>query len=139
LPIRSSGLRSIITLTSGLSRSSSLSERSKKLKKTLLRSAYPVGSEMGRMRIGNRWTVYILRCADGSFYTGITRDLSARVEAHNSGRGAKYTRSRRPVRAVFWESVDGHGAALRREQAIKKLRRSKKEEFVKRFGVGEDG
>jgi predicted GIY-YIG superfamily endonuclease len=73
-----------------------------------------------------RWTVYMLRCADGSLYTGITNDLARRVAAHRAGRGGAYTRSRRPVRVVYAESRRDRGAALRREAAIKHLSRSAK-------------
>lgn len=69
------------------------------------------------------WTVYMLRCRDGSLYTGVTNDLPARVRKHNTGKGAAYTRSRRPVRVVFQEPAADRGAALRREAALKKLSR----------------
>lgn len=72
------------------------------------------------------WCVYILRCRDGSLYTGITNDLPARLAAHNSGTGAKYTRSRGPVVLVYRETANDHGHALRREAAIKALSRSEK-------------
>ncbi|MDD5986642.1 MAG: GIY-YIG nuclease family protein [Eubacteriales bacterium] len=70
--------------------------------------------------------VYILACSDGSLYTGWTTDLEARVAAHNSGRGAKYTRSRLPVRLVYHETADSRSAALQREAAIKKMSRTAK-------------
>lgn len=76
------------------------------------------------------WTVYILRCADGSLYTGIARDANHRVAAHNAGRGAAYTRSRRPVTLIHQEAAASHSAALRREWAIKRLSRKEKEHFV---------
>jgi putative endonuclease len=72
------------------------------------------------------WAVYILRCGDGSLYTGSTNDLEQRVARHQSGRGARYTRSRLPVALVFSESAEDKSAALRREAALKKLRRSEK-------------
>ena len=72
------------------------------------------------------WRVYILECVDGSLYTGIARDLDARLVAHNSGAGAKYTRGRLPVNLVYQETVSSRGLALRREIAIKKLPRSAK-------------
>lgn len=72
------------------------------------------------------WTVYILRCGDGSLYTGCTNDLPRRLAAHRSGRGAKYTRSRPPVELVYTEEVPDKSAALRREIAIKRLPRAKK-------------
>ena len=76
--------------------------------------------------------VYILECADGSLYTGWTTDVEARVETHNSGEGAKYTRSRLPVKLVYFEEVEGRSAALKREAAIKKLTRKKKLLLIKK-------
>lgn len=70
--------------------------------------------------------VYMVRCADGSLYTGWTTDLARRVAAHNAGRGAKYTRSRRPVRLVWAEPQPHRSAALRREAAVKALPRAAK-------------
>ena len=70
--------------------------------------------------------VYILRCADGSFYTGWTTDVAARERAHNSGRGAKYTASRRPVRVVYQETHQTRSAAQQREAEIKRWPRAKK-------------
>ena len=70
--------------------------------------------------------IYILRCADGTLYTGSTTDLSRRLAAHNAGKGAKYTRSRRPVVMVYHEELESWSAALRREAAIKKLTRKEK-------------
>ncbi len=74
--------------------------------------------------------VYILRCSDGTLYTGWTTDLEARINTHNSGSGAKYTRSRRPVSLAYYEEVSDRTAALKREAAIKKLPRSKKLELI---------
>lgn len=72
------------------------------------------------------WTVYILRCGDGTLYTGVTNDLPRRLEAHRSGRGAKYTRSRPPVTLAYREAAADRSAALRREAAIKRLTRRQK-------------
>jgi putative endonuclease len=74
------------------------------------------------------WCVYMLRCADGSIYTGITTDVARRVAEHNgdSGLGARYTRSRRPVELVYVEAAAGRSAASRREAAIKQLDRTHK-------------
>lgn len=69
---------------------------------------------------------YMLRCADDTIYTGYSTDPDRRVAMHNSGRGAKYTRSRRPVRLVFAECFPTKSEALKREAALKKLSRSKK-------------
>jgi putative endonuclease len=76
------------------------------------------------------WWVYLLRCADGTLYTGITTDPARRLEQHNAGTAAKYTRARRPVRMVFRRRAANHSAALRRELAIKKLTRAQKEELI---------
>ena len=74
------------------------------------------------------WWVYMLRCADGSLYTGVTTDVARRVAEHNGdgGLGARYTRSRRPVELVYVEPAAGRAAALRREVAIKQLDRARK-------------
>jgi len=73
-----------------------------------------------------RWFVYVVRCADGSLYTGISTDVPARVAAHNAGRGARYTRSRRPVELLHMETKRSQSTALKREAAIKALPRERK-------------
>ncbi|MCU7848164.1 MAG: GIY-YIG nuclease family protein [Candidatus Thiodiazotropha sp. (ex Lucinoma kastoroae)] len=78
----------------------------------------------------NSWTVYILRCADQTLYTGIAKDLFRRVAQHNKGTGAKYTRGRIPVELVFAESMACHGDALRREYAIKKMSAADKKKII---------
>ncbi len=78
------------------------------------------------------WTVYILRCADDTLYTGITDDTEKRLKAHNSGKGAKYTRGRIPVEMVYRESCADKSAALRREIAIKKLTRKEKLRLIEK-------
>lgn len=70
---------------------------------------------------------YLLQCADGSFYTGWTTDLTVRLKAHNSGKGSKYTRSRLPVKLVYWEEHNNRSEAQKREAAIRKLSRKEKE------------
>ena len=72
------------------------------------------------------WTVYILNCADGTLYTGITNDLGRRLAAHEQGRGAKYTRGRGPYTVLYTESHETKGQALKREAAIKSLSRAAK-------------
>lgn len=72
------------------------------------------------------WQVYMLQCADGSLYTGIALQLQRRIEQHNSGKGARYTRGRGPVLLVYQESCSDKSAALKRELAIKALSRDKK-------------
>ena len=76
--------------------------------------------------------VYILECRDGTLYTGWTTDPEARLRAHNEGRGAKYTRARRPVRLVYTECFGTKSEALRRECAIKKLTRAEKDALIGR-------
>lgn len=76
--------------------------------------------------------VYILRCRDGSLYTGYARDPERRTAAHNAGRGAKYTAGRRPVHLVFVERYRTLGRALRREYEIKQLSRAGKELLIAR-------
>jgi putative endonuclease len=77
------------------------------------------------------WHVYILRCRDGSLYTGYTKDLDTRVVSHNAGRGAKYTASRRPVQVVYTESVDSKRAAMQRELQIKSWTKANKEALIR--------
>lgn len=74
------------------------------------------------------WVVYVLRCADGTLYTGITTDVARRVAEHNGegGQGARYTRSRRPVTLAYMEPASNRATAARREAAIKRLDRSGK-------------
>ncbi len=79
------------------------------------------------------WYIYILKCSDESYYTGITNDVAARLDKHNSGKGAKYTRSRRPCEVVYIEECESEIAARRREREIKKLRREQKEDLVRQF------
>ena len=74
--------------------------------------------------------VYILRCADDSYYTGYTTDPARRLAEHNAGDGAKYTRGRTPVVLVYLEGHDSKSAAMSREYELKQLRRSKKEQLV---------
>lgn len=74
-----------------------------------------------------RYFVYIVECCDGTLYTGITNDLQKRIEVHNSGKGAKYTKGRTPVRLVYSEISSSHGEALRRELEIKRMTKAQKE------------
>ena len=76
------------------------------------------------------WSVYLVRCADGSLYTGVATDVPRRVAAHNAGRGARYTRARRPVVLVHHEPAADRSAALRREARLKRLARPEKERLV---------
>ena len=72
------------------------------------------------------WYVYIIECKDNSLYTGITNNLSKRLEVHNSGKGAKYTKTRLPVKLVYKEIYRTKEESLRRESEIKKLKRREK-------------
>ena len=72
------------------------------------------------------WKLYMLRCGDGSLYTGITTDVQARLEVHRSGKGAKYTRGRGPLELVYSEECGTHSDALKREFAIKALTKEEK-------------
>ncbi len=72
------------------------------------------------------WIVYILRCGDGTLYTGITPDLDARLEAHRSGKGARYTRGRGPFEVIHQEPAASKSDACRRELAVKRLSRAAK-------------
>ncbi len=76
------------------------------------------------------WSVYILQCGDGSLYTGIARDVQARLNCHQSGKGAKYTRGRGPLNLVYTENCPGKSAALKRELAIKALSREEKLKLI---------
>ena len=78
------------------------------------------------------WKLYILRCRDGSLYTGITTDVEKRFAAHNAGKGAKYTRGRGPLELVYSEDCGDHSAALKRELEIKSLPREEKMKLIEK-------
>lgn len=82
--------------------------------------------------------VYMVRCADGTLYTGYTRDPERRAQVHNAGRGAKYTAGRRPVWLVYAEPCASRSAALKREYAVKRLTRMEKERLAK-YSPGAQG
>lgn len=102
------------------------------------KDAMPVGTSAQKARytfVMKSWFVYILRCADGTLYTGVTTDVARRLLEHNdSVLGAKYTRARRPVTLAYQESLPTRSEACIREAAIKKLSREEKEERVIRPG-----
>lgn len=77
------------------------------------------------------WFVYIVRCADNTLYTGATIDVTKRVEKHNSGKGAKYTKTRRPVSLVYSKEIGTKSDAMKREYVIKQLTRKEKEDLIK--------
>ncbi|MBQ8236884.1 MAG: GIY-YIG nuclease family protein [Oscillospiraceae bacterium] len=76
------------------------------------------------------WYLYILRCGDGTLYTGITTDVEKRLEAHRVGKGAKYTRGRGPLEVVYREVCGTHSEALRRELAVKAMPREEKQKLI---------
>ena len=85
----------------------------------------------GMKRRGRKeWTVYILRCGDGSLYTGIAKDVQARAKQHREGRGATYTRTRLPIKLLYQQEGLTHSQALIREAQIKAMPRSKKEQII---------
>ena len=75
---------------------------------------------------GSAWFVYVVRCADGSLYTGIAKDVNRRCKQHNAGTASRYTRSRLPVKLVYQETADSRSLALKREVAIKAMTRAEK-------------
>jgi predicted GIY-YIG superfamily endonuclease len=77
--------------------------------------------------------VYMVLCSDGSLYTGWAMDVEARVREHNAGRGSQYCKQRRPVRVVYREEVPNRSAAMKREMAIKRMRRDRKLRLVEAF------
>lgn len=77
------------------------------------------------------WFIYMVECQDGTYYTGVSNDLDHRVEQHNLGKGAKYTRARGPVSLVYSEQCADRSTALKREFDIKKLTRSQKKKLIK--------
>lgn len=76
------------------------------------------------------WFLYILRCGDGSLYTGITTDVEVRLSQHQSGKGAKYTRGRGPLELVYREECENHSQALKRELAVKAMSREEKQKLI---------
>jgi putative endonuclease len=78
----------------------------------------------------NDWYVYIVRCRDGSLYTGIAMDVERRLAEHQAGKGAKYLRGRGPLRVVFEKQVGSRGQALKIEHKLKSLSRNEKEELI---------
>ncbi len=80
----------------------------------------------------NKFYFYVLECSDGSFYGGYTVDLQKRIQAHNTGKGAKYTRSRRPVKCIYYEVFSTKSEAMRAEYQFKRLSRPEKEAYIRR-------
>ena len=80
-----------------------------------------------------QWVVYILSCKDETLYTGITDDLSRRLQQHESGKGAKYTRGRGPLELVYQEDAESYSNALKREYQIKQLSRNDKLKLIEAY------
>jgi len=76
------------------------------------------------------WSLYVVECADGSYYTGIAKEVEKRIETHNSGKGSKYTATHGPVKLIFQEPQGDYSTALRREYQIKTLSKERKIRFV---------
>lgn len=81
------------------------------------------------------WYIYILHCGDGTYYTGIAKDVARRLRQHRRGLGAKYTRGRTPLTLVYVEAAADRGAALNREYAIKRMSRSEKRSLIETRGM----
>ena len=82
------------------------------------------------------WHTYLLRCSDGSIYTGITNNLEKRLAAHNAGKGGAYTRSHRPVTLIFYQRHRTRSKSLQTEAQFKRLSRDQKEKFLRRSEAG---
>lgn len=96
-----------------------------------------VGGWSSALAESDGWSVYLLRCADGTFYCGVARDLARRVTTHQRGKGARYTRGRTPVELVWAEGGLDRHTALIREREIKRWPRTRKEALIRRWtGVG---
>lgn len=87
----------------------------------------------------NKNYTYIVRCSDGTLYTGWTNHLDRRIKAHNSGSGAKYTKTRTPVELVYYEEYEEKREAMRREYEIKQMTRKEKERLIQKQSVRESG
>lgn len=81
----------------------------------------------------SNWKVYIIQCADNTLYTGISNNVDKRMEAHNAGKGAKYTRVRLPVKLVYQENAEDRSTASKREAKIKKLSRTQKLKLIELY------
>ena len=90
------------------------------------------------MIVGASWHIYLVRCSDGSLYCGITNDLARRIETHNQGLGARYTRSRLPVTLVWAAPVKSKSDACREEMRIKRLSKQEKELLISRCRTDEE-
>jgi putative endonuclease len=89
-----------------------------------------MGAAKKRKKKAAAWLLYILKCRDGTLYTGITTDLLRRVRQHNDGRASRYTRSRLPVKLLFSEPCRSRSQALKKEYAMKQLSRKEKKAYI---------
>jgi len=85
--------------------------------------------------LDEKWFLYILRCSDGSLYTGITKDLERRFKMHSEGKASRYTRTRRPLKLVYKEACGNHASALVRECQIKEFSKDRKEKLTETYTV----
>ncbi|KRL83780.1 GIY-YIG nuclease family protein [Ligilactobacillus apodemi] len=85
-----------------------------------------------------KYYFYVLRCRDATFYTGFSTDVTKRVKTHNLGKGAKYTRNRRPVELIYYEEFQTKSQALKKEYAFKHLTRKQKEDYLREHRVSEE-
>jgi putative endonuclease len=101
-------------------------------------SKWVIMAKICNRKTADTWYVYILRCADNSLYTGVTVDINRRIHEHNNhvSQGAKYTRTRRPVKLVYEEILKSRAMALKRECEIKGLKRMGKENLIRNFQPG---
>lgn len=88
------------------------------------------GDAKGQKLSSNTWSLYIAECADGTYYTGIAKDVEKRIETHNSGKGSKYTAAHGPVRLVFQEPEGDYSTALRREYQVKNISKDRKTRLI---------
>ena len=93
-----------------------------------------MGAQKKRTQKASAWSLYVLKCRDGTLYTGITADLPRRVQQHNDGTASRYTRSRLPIKLIFSEPCRSRSQALKKEYALKQLSREKKEGYIRENG-----
>jgi predicted GIY-YIG superfamily endonuclease len=93
-----------------------------------------MGAVKKRKKQAAAWSLYVLKCRDGTLYTGITNDLPRRITQHNNGTASRYTRSRLPVKLVHQERCRGRSSALKKEYAIKQLTRKEKKAYIRDNG-----
>ncbi len=92
----------------------------------------PTGAPKKARKKSKRWLLYILQCSDNTFYTGITNDLQCRLDKHNNGSASRYTRSRRPVKVIYYERCLNKSSALKKEFKVKALSRAEKKIYIQK-------